>query len=130
MDKEDKLELINDYDMSMDYYKAGIKRDGNENEFYVEILQTIKNKEDIEILDIAMLSSSWKQADGQFKEEPMLFLIINDKTMMWLFGGGNHAQLMNYKSDGDKITSWKNISEIFVLNDDAYSIIEDLVGEY
>jgi hypothetical protein len=125
-----EISWTSEYNLTIEYYKVGVKQSGPGIEDYVEIVNSVKDDDDRHIIDNALDTEKWEVPDDEFSEEPMLFLVINSDTMLWLFGGGNHAQLMNYASDGENISSWTNVSDIVILNDDIYSIVKSLVGEY
>ncbi len=128
--RESNIIWSSEYDLEVDYYKVGVKRTGPDIEDYIEIVNVVDNQSDIETINHAFDSSKWIIPDDRFSEEPILFLIINDNTIVQLYGGDNHAQIMNYSFKIDQINTWTNVSEIFVLNDDIYSIVKGLSGEY
>jgi len=109
---------------------VGVKRTGPDIKDYVEIVNVVDEVNDIDTINNALDSKKWLIPDSEFKEEPMLFLIINDNTMFQLYGGGNHAQIMNYSFKNDQIQTWTNVSEVFILYDDIYSIVNRLSTEY
>lgn len=128
--KDKQISWEAEYNLSIDNLEVGVKRTGIKIEDYIEIVGTVEDDKKKEIVINALDSSTWEIPEDRFSEEPMLFLIINEETMLWLFGGENHAQIMKYTRVEDHIISWDNISEICILNDDVYSIVKELVGEY
>lgn len=121
----------NEYNLTIEGYNAAVLRTPKNEEDFIEVIQEISNKEDIAILDKAMNNKKWKviKPGQELKEMAMIYLIINRNTMLKLYGGDNHAQIMEYTLNDGKFIKSK-ISEIFVLNDDAYTIVKEYVGEY
>lgn len=124
--------ITNDsYNLTIEGYNAAVLRTPKNEEDFIEAIQEISNKDDIAILDKAINSKKWKviKPGEELKEMAMIYPIINRNTMLKLYGGDNHAQIMEYTLNDGKFIKSK-ISEIFVLNDDAYIIVKEYVGEY
>ena len=121
----------NEYNLTIEGYNAAVFRTPKNEEDFIEVIQEISNKEDIAILDKAMNNKKWKviKPGEELKEMAMIYLIINRNTMLKLYGGDNHAQIMEYTLNDGKFIKSK-ISEIFVINDDAYILVKEYVGEY
>lgn len=126
-----KLDTYKGYNLNTDFYKAAVLRMNPDKDDYIDVVQEITNATELTILDNSMKANEWHgiKLGEELKELPMIYMIINDDSMLALYGGHNHARIMNYRIENDKYVTFDK-SDIFVLNDDAYSIILEYVGEY
>lgn len=130
---EGEIKWIDDYNMTTDNkFKVGVKRYGKNIEEHIEIIPVIFTDDDIKLIDKAIDTSKWKSVlpEDILREEPMVYITINDETMLVLYSGYNQARVLKYIGSEDKITKWSSSSELFYLNEDVFSIVNNLVGEY